>query len=309
MERAKPIAAGAAILLIVLVGSVVTVMAVGDTGGPSAAVTETGPTNLTVDAPNTVGADENVTATVRVESGEENVRAVLYNETGRVVGAVRVRPDESGVDRIDFGPAPTPGRYTVRVVRNGTVVARESVRVATIGLSVTTDPGIAYMDEVASYRQDPRNASVTVTVRNAGDSETTVRAILSVENETLRTRNLTLPPGARRQFTFRVLNGSDAGRYPFTLRVGNVTHRGELEMRTTTVRMTPTPSDPTVTPTPDPTPTQTRTETRTPTADVGTTTPAPDGNGDGQSAPGFGAVLAVLAVLLAILVAIRRTDG
>jgi PGF-CTERM protein len=64
---------------------------------------------------------------------------------------------------------------------------------------------------------------------------------------------------------------------------------------------TPTPEPDTETPTPEP-----DTETPTPEPDTETPTPEPDTETTTTTTPGFGAVVAVLALLGAALLALRR---
>lgn len=262
-------------------------------------------TNLTISTPDAVGPDGNVTATVRVEGAEASLRAVLRGESGRVAGPIAVRPNASGVDRIDFGAAPEPGLYVVAVTRDGTVLATRGVRVSPLVVTVLdTEPGYDAYGEQADYQlMGITNASVTVRVVNEGDGATTAGIVLSVEGERVRTRNVRLDPGQGRKVTLAVDPGETPGEYPFVLRVNNRTRRGTLTLiltspatPTRTAHSTPTGTD-------GVTPTRTA-ETESPPA---RTTDTRSGGGD-RPTPGFGATLGILGVLGGLLVAIRRGD-
>jgi len=95
-------------------------------------------------------------------------------------------------------------------------------------------------------------------------------------------------------------SGAAVGTYDLVVEDGSNTRREEVELVETLDTPTPTPTEedtPTPTPTPTESPTPTPTDSPTPTA-----TPTPTSGGG----PGFGAVVALVALLAAALLATRR---
>ncbi|MFB6108593.1 MAG: PKD domain-containing protein [Haloplanus sp.] len=140
------------------------------------------------------------------------------------------------------------------------------------------------------------SARVTATVENVGTAAGTHAVELAVGGEVTATRTVDLDPGESVTVSFAVAP-DDAGTYD--VRVDGVSV-GRLAVRAVTTAQATATATPTSTATATATTPQTATTSATAT---GTPTPTPGGGG---KAPGFGTVVAVVALLAAGLLAGRR---
>lgn len=134
--------------------------------------------------------------------------------------------------------------------------------------------------------------TVTATISNEGDGTGTQTVEFRLGGETLFTNNVTLTPGGSTTVTFSVpTSGVSAGSYTHGVFVGN---------NSQTASLTVNPQTTTTTETTTTEPTETTTE---PTE---TEPPADDTTTDGAGSPGFGVTAAIVALLGAALLALRR---
>jgi PGF-CTERM protein len=137
-------------------------------------------------------------------------------------------------------------------------------------------------------------------VSNTGGQSVTETLVWTVAGETVRDRSLTIEPGESVTVEFAISTGGfDAGDYSHELTIGGASRSADL---TVEPEATPTPTEP---PTDTPTDTQTEmpdTATPTDTPEQGTPTPTPTPT----TSPGFGLIVALLALAGAALLAIRR---
>ncbi|SDM61128.1 PGF-CTERM protein [Halogranum gelatinilyticum] len=165
------------------------------------------------------------------------------------------------------------------------------------------------MTVTAAALEPGDTTTVLVVVANEGDAKGTYEETLSVGDELLETLTATVAAGKTAEFEVTYAAGT-AGTYNLTL--GETEVVGQLVVsEPPTPEPTPSPtSEATAVPMTEPTATQT---TGTPVSSLEAVATTVDDDGpqaggiSGGSAPGFGVIAVIVALLLVSLIALRRT--
>jgi PGF-CTERM protein len=236
------------------------------------------------------GFNRNVQATVNSDRTWTTEAPVDLGDQNGV--AFRAQALEAGVS------ITTPSQATISTATGAAV---PGLVAAPANLEITS------FDAPGSVLEE-RAVSVSFTIENTGGQAVTETVEWVVAGDTVESREITLDADDSIELEFTIsTEGLSPGDYEHSLVVGNVSQSATLTieaMTTPTATPTPTPTaTPTPTPTATPTPTPTATPTPTPTEPPETTT-EPDGDGG----PGFGIAVALVALLAAALLAVRRQD-
>ena len=240
-------------------------------------VSDLSPTNGQVEQGTTVTAE----ATVENLGDLEGTQSVTFSVVGTDISVseeVTLAGGESTTVSFDLPTGDVPANsYTHQIASEDDTV--------TGGLTVQAPPAPAAFEIVSL---SPADASVTqgdelvvdVSVQNTGEQEGTQDVVLSVSGlGDVGTQSLTLAGGAADSVSFTVdTTEVDAGDYTHSVSVGDASDEGSLTI------MEPMPDSP----------------------DNGTDNGTDNASSDDGSGPGFGIVVAALALLGAALLAMRR---
>mgnify|MGYP000743053409 CR=1 FL=1 len=274
------------------------------------------PADVTVEQGDVISAVE---ATIENTGEQEGTQTVEFRVGGSAVADTEVTLGAGESDTVTFEDIDTadvsPGSYTHGIFSEDdsatavlTVDAVEPANFQVSGLS-PTDVTVTQGDVIGQ---------VQATVENTGEMEGTQTIEFRVGGSAVASQDVTLGAGDSTTVTFENIDTSSVSP-------GAYTHGVFSEDDSATAALaveepptpTPTPSPtPTASPTPTDTPepaTPTPTDTATPTAtatptDTPTDTEEPTTTDSGDGGPGFGVALAVIALLAAALIAVRRRD-
>jgi len=274
------------------------------------------PADVTVEQGDVISAVE---ATIENTGEQEGTQTVEFRVGGSAVADTEVTLGAGESETVTFEDIDTadvsPGSYTHGIFSEDdsatavlTVDAVEPANFQVSGLS-PTDVTVTQGDVIGQ---------VQATVENTGEMEGTQTIEFRVGGSAVASQDVTLGAGDSTTVTFENIDTSSVSP-------GAYTHGVFSEDDSATAALaveepptpTPTPSPtPTASPTPTDTPepaTPTPTDTATPTAtatptDTPTDTEEPTTTDSGDGGPGFGVALAVIALLAAALIAVRRRD-
>ncbi|MFC4407628.1 DUF7827 domain-containing protein [Haloarchaeobius iranensis] len=223
---------------------------------------------------------------IRVNGQDEGV-AFLKPATATV------QADGTWSTSVNFSDIAAGSEFTVNV-NNGAATAdgsvQEAAAPASFEVSDLSAPGTVMVgDEVTA----------TATVANNGGTEGTTTVEFTFGGDVLDSQEVTLAPGESTTVEFSITADVDADTYEHGISAGDSSQTAEITVEADT---TPTPTE-TATPTP--------TETATPTAtqtDAPTDTPTETDDGDDSGQPGFGIGVALVALMGAALLALRRQN-
>lgn len=226
---------------------------------------------------------------IRVNGQDEGV-AFLKPATATV------QADGTWSASVNFSDIAPGSEFTVNV-NNGKAKAdgsvQEAAAPASFEVSDLSAPGtVTVGDEVTA----------TATVANNGGTEGTTTVEFTFGGDVVDSQEVTLAPGESTTVEFSIAADVDAGTYTHGISAGDSSQTAEI---TVEAESTPTPT-PTETATPTPTETATPTPTATQT-DAPTDTPTDTESDDGGQ-PGFGIGVALVALMGAALLALRRQN-
>jgi len=149
---------------------------------------------------------------------------------------------------------------------------------------------------------EQRAVTVSATIENTGGQSVTDTVEWVVAGDTVKSQEITVGANDSVDVEFTIsTEGLSAGDYEHSLVFGDASQSATLTIEAET---TPT-EEPTATPTEEPTATPTEEPTATPTE---TEEPETTTESDGGDGPGFGIAVALVALLAAALLAVRRQD-
>jgi len=276
------------------------------------------PSDVTVDQGDVISAVE---ATIENTGEQEATQTVEFRVGDGAVASQDVTLGAGESTTVSFEDIDTsavsPGSYTHGVFTEDdsttavlTVDAVEPANFQVSGLS-PTDVTVTQGDVIGQ---------VQATVENTGEMEGTQTIEFRVGGGAVASQDVTLGAGESTTVTFENIDTSAVSPGTYTHGVFSADDSataalGVEEPPTPTPTPSPTPTaSPTPTDTPEPatpTPTDTATPTDTPgdmSTDTPTDTDEPTTSDSGDGGPGFGVALAVIALLAAALIAVRRRD-
>ncbi|WP_440989486.1 DUF7827 domain-containing protein [Haloarchaeobius baliensis] len=209
-----------------------------------------------------------------------------------------VQADGTWSTSVNFSDIAAGSEFTVNV-NNGAATAdgsvAEAAAPAAFEVSDLSAPGTATVgDEVTA----------TATVANTGGTEGTTTVEFTFGGDVVDSQEVTLAPGESTTVEFSITADVEAGTYTHGISAGDSSQTAEITVEADT---TQTPTQ-TATPTATQTATPTATATATPT-EAPTDTDAPDTTeGDDGGQPGFGIGVALVALMGAALLALRRQN-
>ncbi|WP_435318634.1 BGTF surface domain-containing protein [Haloarchaeobius sp. TZWSO28] len=240
--------------------------------------------NQTISGTSTLAAGS--TVQVRVNSDDP---LEPFLETGKAT----VGPNGTWSLDLDFSDVPAGTNFTATA--HNSAKQLDSVEGQTIGVA---DIGVSSFDAPSMVTQG-ENLTVAATVSNTGGTEGTATVEFRFDGDVVESRQVTVAAGDTQTVEFEVTADAEPGTYTHGVYVGDSNATGELEIiepDTTTTTTPPTTTQPPTTTTTPPTTTQPPT----------TTTAEPDSPQSGQ--PGFGIGVALVALVAAALLAVRRQN-
>ncbi|WP_257297823.1 BGTF surface domain-containing protein [Haloarchaeobius sp. FL176] len=208
-------------------------------------------------------------------------------------GSATVQPDGTWSFEANFSDVSVNSTFSVNARVAGSTVATadgmvtEAAAPASFEVSDLSAPGtVTVGDEVTA----------TATVANNGGTEGTTTVEFTFGGDVVDSREVTLAPGESKTVEFSIAADVDAGTYTHGISAGDSSRTAEI---TVEAESTPTPTE-TATPTP--------TETATPTPTATQTDTPTDTESDDGGQPGFGIGVALVALMGAALLALRRQN-
>ncbi|MFD1646028.1 beta strand repeat-containing protein [Haloarchaeobius litoreus] len=246
--------------------------------------------NQTISGSSTLAAGSQLT--IRVQGTDEGVSFLKPT-------SATVQEDGSWSTSVDFSDVSANSTFTVTVRSGGQTLASpdgivgEAAAPAAFEVSDLSAPGTATVgDEVTA----------TATVANTGGEEGTTTVEFTFGGDVVDSQEVTLAPGESTTVEFSITADVDAGTYTHGISAGDSSQTAEITINAGTATPTQT-ATPTATQTATPTATATATPTDAPTDDP---TETDDGDDGGQ--PGFGIGVALVALMGAALLALRRQN-
>ena len=208
--------------------------------------------------------------------------------------------------QIDLSDIPAGTNFTVNVLAGGNSLLANGALDATVVESATANLQLASLD-APTTASPGETITVTATVENMGGASGTEDVSFVFEGETVETQSVTVDAGSSQDVTFEATVPSDAGDYTHGVQVGDndlVTAGITVEADDTTTETT-TETTTKETTTEETTEETTTEETTTEETEETATETATEEEG-GQ--PGFGIAVALVALVAAALLAVRRDN-
>jgi len=245
--------------------------------------------NATVSGTSSLSAGSEITVRLR-NSGGEN--PFLKQTT------VDVGENGDWSAQFDLSDVPAGTNFTINVLSGGNTLLDDGAVDAQTVEAASANLQLASLD--APETAEPgETITVTATVENTGGAEGTQNVSFVFEGETVSTQEVTVSAGSTQQVTFEATAPEETGDYTHGVQVGD----NEVVEATLTVESggeTTTTS------------TTTTDETTTTSDDGGDTTTTSDEDDDTETTstgqPGFGVAVALVALVAAALLAVRRNN-